>query len=248
MNIEIANRLVEFRKKAGYSQEQLADKLGLSRQAVSKWERGEASPDTDNLIALSKLYGVSMDELLGLNLGSNEEKEEAKSSINIGGDGIHLVDDEGSEIHISNLGIKITDNSHDEDDPEEIEERMLQRKSAKYDALAYPLAALISTIVYLLLGFFWTHNGVGWAAGWTVILFALSFVSVGTAIIRKKMSDFSFPVLVTAIYCGLGIAFSCYDLPSFWHPGWVLFLFIPIYYVIAGPVDAWMSKKRKIED
>ena len=50
MNIEIANRLVQMRKKMGLSQEQLADKLGLSRQAVSKWERAEASPDTDNLI------------------------------------------------------------------------------------------------------------------------------------------------------------------------------------------------------
>nr|MCR4698989.1 helix-turn-helix domain-containing protein [Bacilli bacterium] len=64
MNIKIADRLVELRKKNGLSQEQLADKLGLSRQAVSKWERAEASPDTDNLICLAKLYGVSLDELL----------------------------------------------------------------------------------------------------------------------------------------------------------------------------------------
>jgi len=64
MNIEIANRLVELRKKSGLSQEELAAKLGLSRQAVSKWERAEASPDTDNLICLAKLYGVSLDRLL----------------------------------------------------------------------------------------------------------------------------------------------------------------------------------------
>ena len=64
MTIEIADRLVKLRKKYGYSQEELADKLGLSRQAVSKWERAEASPDTDNLICLAKLYGVSLDELL----------------------------------------------------------------------------------------------------------------------------------------------------------------------------------------
>ena len=65
MNIEIANRLVELRKKNGYSQEELAEKIGISRQAVSKWERAESSPDTDNLIALSRLYQVSLDELLG---------------------------------------------------------------------------------------------------------------------------------------------------------------------------------------
>lgn len=71
MNIETANRLVQLRKENGYSQEMLADKLGISRQAVSKWERAEASPDTDNLIALARLYGMSLDELLGC---SGEQK------------------------------------------------------------------------------------------------------------------------------------------------------------------------------
>ena len=61
MNIEIANRLQKLRKENGYSQEELADKLGISRQAVSKWERAESSPDTDNLIVLARLYNVSLD-------------------------------------------------------------------------------------------------------------------------------------------------------------------------------------------
>ena len=64
MNIEIANRLVQLRKQHGLSQEELAEKLGISRQAVSKWERAESSPDTDNLISIAKLYNVSLDELL----------------------------------------------------------------------------------------------------------------------------------------------------------------------------------------
>lgn len=64
MNVEIAERLAARRRLAGLSQEALAEKLGVSRQAVSKWERSESSPDTDNLIALAKLYGVSLDELL----------------------------------------------------------------------------------------------------------------------------------------------------------------------------------------
>lgn len=64
MNIEIANRLVNLRKEMGLSQEQLAEKIGVSRQAVSKWERSEASPDTDNIILLARLYNISLDELL----------------------------------------------------------------------------------------------------------------------------------------------------------------------------------------
>ena len=64
MNIEIANRLVQMRKKNNLSQEELAAKLGISRQAVSKWERAESSPDTDNLIMLARLYNISLDDLL----------------------------------------------------------------------------------------------------------------------------------------------------------------------------------------
>ena len=50
MNIKIANRLLEFRKRSGLSQEELAEKLNITRQSVSKWERAESAPDTDNLI------------------------------------------------------------------------------------------------------------------------------------------------------------------------------------------------------
>lgn len=64
MNVQTAQHLADLRRSKGYSQEMLARELGLSRQAVSKWERAESSPDTDNLIALAKLYGVSLDELL----------------------------------------------------------------------------------------------------------------------------------------------------------------------------------------
>lgn len=64
MNVDMAKRLADRRRNAGLTQEGLAEKLGVSRQAVSKWECSESSPDTDNLIALAELYGVSLDELL----------------------------------------------------------------------------------------------------------------------------------------------------------------------------------------
>ncbi|MCL2491535.1 MAG: helix-turn-helix domain-containing protein [Coriobacteriia bacterium] len=75
MNVEIADRLASRRKEAGYSQEELAMQLGVSRQAVSKWERSESSPDTNNLIALAKLYDVSLDDLLYVD-GSIEDDVE----------------------------------------------------------------------------------------------------------------------------------------------------------------------------
>ena len=78
MDITTANRLYELRKQHGYSQDELADKLNVSRQAISKWERSESSPDTDNLIALAKLYGVSLDELF--NYTPAKPAEESKES------------------------------------------------------------------------------------------------------------------------------------------------------------------------
>ena len=85
MNLEIATRLVGLRKANKLSQEALAEKLGISRQAVSKWERAEASPDTDNLIALAKLYHVSLDELLKIN---EEEETDRAGGVEVGTDGI----------------------------------------------------------------------------------------------------------------------------------------------------------------
>lgn len=60
----IGNKISFCRKKAGMSQEALATKLNISRQAVSRWETGEAVPDTEKIIQLSKLFHVSTDYLL----------------------------------------------------------------------------------------------------------------------------------------------------------------------------------------
>lgn len=79
MNIEIANRLQQMRKKSNLSQEELAAKMGVTRQAVSKWERAESAPDMENLILLAKLYGVTIDELL--NTASSPESVSAGISL-----------------------------------------------------------------------------------------------------------------------------------------------------------------------
>ena len=62
--MELYEKLYELRRASGMSQEELAEKLGVSRQAVSKWESGASDPSTANLLALAKLYGVPAEELL----------------------------------------------------------------------------------------------------------------------------------------------------------------------------------------
>ena len=63
-NIAIGNRLLKLRTERGLTQVQVAEMLGVSNKAVSKWERGEALPSVDMLVALSRLYGVSVDQIL----------------------------------------------------------------------------------------------------------------------------------------------------------------------------------------
>ena len=60
----LGQRISLYRKKLNISQEELGARLGVSRQAVSKWETGTAAPSTYNLLALAKLFGVSAEELL----------------------------------------------------------------------------------------------------------------------------------------------------------------------------------------
>jgi len=64
--MNIAETLKYFRRNKNLSQEKLAEELGISRQAVSKWEDGAAEPDTKNLIKLAEIFNVPLNELTGL--------------------------------------------------------------------------------------------------------------------------------------------------------------------------------------
>ena len=66
--METKDVIHELRTKAGLSQDELAEKLFVTRQAVSRWENGETVPNTETLKLLSKLFRVSINTLLGLSL------------------------------------------------------------------------------------------------------------------------------------------------------------------------------------
>lgn len=70
-----AEKLKSIRKKAGLSQEQLAEKLGVSRQAVTKWETETGIPDIENMMAISALFDISIDELLSNERGMKKSDE-----------------------------------------------------------------------------------------------------------------------------------------------------------------------------
>lgn len=60
----LADKIIDLRKKNGWSQEELAEKLGVSRQAVSKWESAQAIPDLGRVLAMADLFSVTTDYLL----------------------------------------------------------------------------------------------------------------------------------------------------------------------------------------
>ncbi len=77
MDIIISKNLREFRRKKGNTQEDLAEHLGISISAVSKWERDEGYPDITLLPGIAEFYGVSVDDLLGVGEGKKKEKIDA---------------------------------------------------------------------------------------------------------------------------------------------------------------------------
>lgn len=159
MNIEIANRLVAMRKERGLSQEGLAERLGISRQAVSKWERAESAPDIANMVALAKLYQVSLDDLLNMDEEGLADERYASSRAEAEG--------AGEAPHVEAPA--------DAPDGEEEYQRYRARRRRSLNAFPYPV---ICTVLYLLMGFVF---------GW-------------------------------------------------WHPGWIIFITIPVYYAI---VNSW---------
>ena len=221
MNIEIANRLVEMRKEKGLSQEALAEKLGISRQAVSKWERAESSPDTANLITLAKLYNISLDELLntdqekfesgepieknektfdGTTADTGVDTEDSPESVKVGWNGIHIKDG-GDEVHVGWRGIHII-----EDGKEAV------RIGAGYDGeVDWEDKSGINI----------SEDGGVWINGEEKTNYTWKFDGVLSGIIL-------------CIYLWIGFEHSL------WHPGWVMFLAIPI---LKSFVTAFKNKR-----
>lgn len=75
----LADKIIRLRKKNGYSQEELAEKMNVSRQAVSKWEAAQSIPDLEKILQLSRLFGVTTDYLLKDEI-ENEEYDDASDS------------------------------------------------------------------------------------------------------------------------------------------------------------------------
>lgn len=174
----IADRLQKFRKQNGYSQEELADMLNVSRQAVSKWECGESSPDTENLIALAKIYNVTIDQLINGN-SATYNKEDTN--------GVTTASSQSQ--NTNNTNGKVED-----------EYSNLSAKQKLILSIVGGSSALVATIIYLCLGFCLYL----WHPAWIIFMIIPIVPSLADAIVMKKSKHFAFPVLVSAVYLLVG--------------------------------------------
>lgn len=251
MNIEIANRLLHLRKKNGLSQEDLANKLNISRQAISKWERAEASPDTDNLIELARLYGITLDELITGNTAQAAQapvqEPNAESSqtevpptdsvsfssgihvrsangdrIDVGRRGVHIEDKNGEQVHVGLDGVRINANGDANNSNSTYQWHDTQPSKKSFRSLyAFPFP-LIALVLFLIMG-----ATVSWTYSW-IILLSIPLYYTGIAAIQfRNPHIFCYPVIPVAIYVLLGFFLGL------WHPGWIVFVTIPFYYWIA---------------
>lgn len=220
MNIETANKLVELRKKSNLSQEELANRLGISRQAVSKWERAEAAPDTDNLIKLARLYKISLDDLLlsdiDLMKEVDREIEESKEKgfnetreLDLNDEGITITKGE-KKVYISNRGVNIN--------TQNLSKVTVIKKTSR------TIIASLCTIGFFIFGFLTKR----WSIAWLFFLGIPILESIVIMIYTKKIKYFNYPVFVTLIFFLLGFIFHI------WAYAWVIFLTIPLFYSLVG--------------
>ena len=74
----LSERICQLRRKCGLSQEQLAERIGVSRQAISKWETGTSTPELEKLIALSECFQITLDELIREPVSAGDAQEAAE--------------------------------------------------------------------------------------------------------------------------------------------------------------------------
>ena len=260
MTIEIADRLVKLRKKYGYSQEELADKLGLSRQAVSKWERAEASPDTDNLICLAKLYGVSLDELLATDEDidtivkeqiKEEPKEEKKENVDedtskkghdrvvVNDDGVFISDKNGERVTINDDGVTCYDK--DGNVVKRVGKHCNDKGMAVIGCIEGVLM-LLAVVAFLLLGLLCDL----WRSAWIFFFVPEIICSIIRAIYRKDARKVNIPF--TSAFVFFFVCMFLVDtihIPELWTIMWVVFLAVPIYY---GTVGTFYKAFDKFQD
>jgi len=196
MNMDLAKRLVELRVYNDMSQDDLAAKANIEKKDIEKWETGKDSPDGEQLIKLSQVYNMPIDEIL-LNFDTDAE---------------HTQKSDSDPVIINNIDYAATQ----------------KKKSFNWYAFPYPILVVG---LYLCIGFMFDI----WHPTWLLILTIPVYYMMVTFTQAKTFSGkayvFPYPIIIVILYLALGFD---YDI---WHPAWLLFFTIPIYYMAIAWLD-----------
>lgn len=107
--VQIGSRILEYRKKMNMSQEEFANKIGVSRQAVSKWELDKAYPDLDKLVDICGMFGLSLDELVNGVEQDEEPVMEAEQKVEIPNAPLNVSDVGDNQTVTDNIESEISD-------------------------------------------------------------------------------------------------------------------------------------------
>ncbi|MDE7389956.1 MAG: helix-turn-helix domain-containing protein [Lachnospiraceae bacterium] len=176
----LGEKIQMLRNKEGLSQEQLAEHLAVSRQAVSKWELGQSTPDLDYVVQLGELFNVSLDYLV-------KDKDFSEISSQYGG----------------------------------LEQGKV--RNALEDTVFTKIPFPFSIPVFIVCSLFGFHKGWNW------------FGKAEPTLLQRL----PIPFIVAILYVVL-----CLSGLTAWHPFWVVFLIVPLYYVIAGLIAGLFSKSK----
>ncbi len=230
-------RISALRKFYSYSQEELASKIGVTRQALIKWEQGESWPSVEFIKKIADIFKITMDDLMNEevlieSLFKEKNTEEGKPFVKINKSGIHVKGEEGEEVHIGLDGMQVVDN-------DEADQVIFKRNNDKVDKIA-DLVTIISMILclvtYLTLGFVLTESGFGWSVFWPIFFFALVPGSLVKAIGKKDAGKFNIIFTVLGTYLFVGMLGNHLETFNGWGIPAVMFVAIPLYYSLVGAI------------
>ena len=242
---DFGNFLYNLRKQRGWTQTELADKLGVTNQAVSKWENGDSFPDTGMLVPLAELFGVSVDELLKGKrkpVPAIEQKTFEKDTTNA------VAQKTGDAYEKKRLAESASAQNPSKDDLAEKNETKIEENAESPkndDANTAPprrkkLAALFNgaimlsaTIAFFLLGALGNYWHVCWLAFSVGITLCALLNGIDEYMTKKKTAEFcGFIMLACAdVFLFLGLQYSL------WHPAWIVFLIGPLFCALFGAID-----------
>ena len=240
--MSLAKNIQFLRKKHGLTQDDLSEYLCVSRQSISKWETGEAYPETEKIIALCDKFNVSMDLLVRGDLTSENQTLKDKEN-NISKDSLN-----DNDKNFENKNPEDSDKNSD-DSPQDIEDEAVISKNKRIERIKDAVCGLImifSIVVFLIVGLVTNI----WHPTWIALFCGAILCAVIGIVFDLKKGKKNYSKIMGGC-CGILMsltAFAYVIMNLFiekWHPSWIMFLIAALLCGVLGIVGELLDKKAE---